>query len=163
MQNWFVFSILLFLAAPAKAQPEKGLAFPDEAMSSLSWISKGGRQVQPDSKTEKKFRLIYLWGTWCSDCRQKLKGDLVTLASRPELDVVTVSIDKDETRLRQFLENEGISIAVRYDPEKSLQKLWKVYAVPFWTLWERNETGWSLKDSDKGLDTAKVSQAISVN
>jgi len=162
----FILSFILassLAAAVVRADPIPGTELSEDLWESLNWVQ---GEIPPEAAAKdlnKTHRLIYLWGTWCSDCRQKLKEDLQSLSSRPELDVVTVSIDKDDKRLREFLKSEGITVAVRHDPSKVLQKSWQVYAVPFWTLWKKSGTGWSLKASDRAVNAANIAEAIGSN
>ena len=73
--------------------------------------------------------MLYFWATWCPDCKEKITGDLATVASA-KAQVYAVATDKDSEKIKDYLKANKVLVPVLEDNEKRFQKLAKVFAVP---------------------------------
>ena len=90
----------------------------------------------------KKAVLIDFWATWCGPCIKEVP----TIKSIAEtyrdqgLEVVGVSLDRDEKALRDFVEKEKLSYVQVYGREKSqeITKSYGVWGIPSVFLVDKN-------------------------
>lgn len=77
--------------------------------------------------------LVNVWATWCTSCREEM-GDLEALHREFApcgLRVLGVSVDNGaESRVRRFVEREGLTFAVAHDPDGRVQDAFRVVGVP---------------------------------
>ena len=91
---------------------------------------------------DKKAVLIDFWATWCGPCIDEIP----TIKSIAEtyrdqgLEVVGVSLDRDEQALRDFVEEEKLSYVQVFDKEKSqtIAKSYGVWGIPSVFLINKN-------------------------
>ncbi|MBF0299616.1 MAG: TlpA family protein disulfide reductase [Oligoflexia bacterium] len=110
----------------------------------------------------KKKELIIFWGTWCKECRQKMGDTLPALDSRKDVAVLTVNMDSDVNRVKNFVDKEGIKLTVLQDTKRALIKDLKVFAVPHWAIYEQEKDGtkWALKDSASAFDINRINAVL---
>lgn len=144
--RWFSFLMILFAVNTAIAANLDGIQLVDL----------NGKTVQLSQEKDK--RLVIFWATWCDECRSKLSHELLELNARKDVSVITVNTDKDDERVREFVEKEKISLPVYRDPNKVLRKELKVFSVPHWALYKKNaKTGLSeLVESQPAFDYQQI-------
>lgn len=113
-------------------------------------------------ETEKNIELVVFWATWCPDCKSKITDELPKLQSSKDINVVLINTEKEVERVKQYLEKQNIKLTVFMDPEKKLRKELKVFAVPAWAVYKREnkKKPWSLVESDGAFDNEKVNKAL---
>ena len=99
-----------------------------EKTDSVSVFLKGYKYENVDGTQFKfdqvkgKVLLLDFWATWCAPCL-KAHPDVVALESRinnPNLQVITISIDKDQSKWKEFFaKNKWTSINIKIDPNDS--------------------------------------------
>ena len=122
--RFFYFSIVLvfvalFSACDDKTLPSlkinKGEIFPSMQLSDL--------QASPVSVGQaNKVRIINIWATWCGPCRHELPSlqRLSNKLDQSRFQVVGVSIDDDEHRVREYLNEKKIHYANFIDMDMSI-------------------------------------------
>lgn len=76
--------------------------------------------------------LLNFWATWCPDCRAELPS-LVAMAGRFEgkLQVISVSIDSSEGRLKEYLKAHPLPFPVLSDPKREVAfDQYAVFGIP---------------------------------
>ena len=106
--------------------------------------------------------LVVFWGTWCAECKEKLKHGLPELNHSPEVAVITINADRDAGRAKNFVESEKIEVPVFADPNKELRRELKVFSVPHWAVYNRKSANdsWQLVQSAPAFDWDQVKQAL---
>lgn len=114
--------------------------------------------IQPVEGQDRQ--LVVFWGTWCTDCRSKLKNELVDLAKKG-IQVVTVNLDTDLRRAKHFVAREGISLPIVADPSGEYRKSLGVYSVPHWAAYRRDSKGvWNLVKSEAAFNWSEVQKSL---
>lgn len=146
--NKTIFLSFLFLGS-------MGLALPQEGLTGLD-----GKPAQLE--TDKNTELVVFWATWCPECKTKISEDLPKLKSSKDVGVVLINTEKEVDRVKQYLEKQNVSFPVLFDPERKLRKELKVFAVPAWAVYKREnkKKPWQLVDSGAAFDTEKVNKAL---
>ena len=118
-------------------------------------------------KTNKKlteeineYQVFYFWATWCPDCKEKLKSDLSTYQQK-NISLATLSIEKDREKIQKFVEKNKLAYSVYFDPEKTLQKQFKIFSVPSVVLAKKSGTTFEVIESVVGTDWTAINLAIS--
>ena len=113
-------------------------------------------------KTTKNKVLVVFWGTWCVDCKEKLKQGLPEMDHSPDVAVIAVNVDRDVGRAKSFIDSEKIGVTVLTDPNREMQHDLKVFSVPHWAVYNRKAStdAWSLVESAPAFDWAQVKQAL---
>lgn len=107
-------------------QPWRGgpLAFPGIA-------DREGRKVGLDAYRGKVV-VVNLWATWCAPCVQEMPS-LERLRrhfdGRP-FEILAVSIGDTGERIDRFVAQNGLSLPILMDRERSLLKAWQVRVLP---------------------------------
>lgn len=80
-----------------RPQDQSHIMAPD-----FSYTTLDGRQASLHDHRGKK-TVLHFWATWCPPCITELPELLDKAATRPDIDFLLISVDKDQGRLRQFL------------------------------------------------------------
>jgi len=77
--------------------------------------------------------LLNVWATWCTSCREEM-ADLAAIDEKYRgrgLRVLAVSVDAgDGSKVRRFVEAEGLHFAIGHDPEGEVQHSFQAVGVP---------------------------------
>lgn len=158
-RKFFACLTFLLISAAASAQPTI-------VASTAKWQTIEGKPFVVDKTKDRQ--LVLFWGMWCTKCKGKLESELPTLAKKhPDLEVVAMALDPKMDKVKRFVADKKISVPVVADPDRSLQKKLRIYAVPSWavmkrvseTSWEVTESGTSWSDSDVALALRTPKQA----
>jgi peroxiredoxin len=63
--------------------------------------------------------LLNFWASWCAPCVAELPSLLEFHREHPEIQIVAVSIDEDETAYRRFLAQRHVDFLTVWDPHES--------------------------------------------
>lgn len=126
--------------------------------SRLEFASLAGQRIDWQAGSDKK--LIYFWATWCSECRGKLLHELVELDKRNDVDVLTVSIDKDSKRIAHFLKKNEILLPVAVEVNRYLQQEFSIVSVPYWMTFKKFDGVWKLGPKASSYDAKKIKEAL---
>lgn len=88
----------------------------------------------------KKILVVDFWATWCAPCLKTLKHLQALQDSRPDLQVLAVSIDDAATRAKvgQYIQGKGYTFTVLLDPESALLRTFQPSMdVPFTFVLDR--------------------------
>ena len=93
---------------------------------------------QPATRSFDAYRgkvvLVNVWATWCAPCRQEMPSmEAMYKDFAPRgFKIVAVSIDDagQEQKVRDFLQEFGITFDVLRDPDSKIMKLYQASAVP---------------------------------
>ena len=135
----FLLSLLVPLAA----------ALPLEGLTDLD-----GNPARLDHG--KRTELVVFWATWCSTCKEKLKGELPAIEKEGKVAVITINTDRDPARVKHFLEKEGIKLPVLLDPKRKLRSELKAFSVPHWAVYKDGRLG----DSAPAFERERVERAL---
>jgi len=115
-----VLVLTLMLVACGQQQPADGLhegqLFPPLKLTGLD---------RPDITIDDlrgRWLVLNVWATWCGPCRKEL-GSLQQLSqhfSRDKLQVIGLNVDADVHVAREFMRDEGVSIANYTDPDMTI-------------------------------------------
>ena len=90
----------------------------------------------------KKAVLIDFWATWCPPCVDEIPTikRIAETYSNQELEVVGVSLDRDEQALRNFVKKEKLNYVQVFDQERarSITKSYGVWGIPSVFLVDKN-------------------------
>jgi thiol-disulfide isomerase/thioredoxin len=104
---------------------------------------------------------VVFWASWCSSCRTELKS-LPRFNERPDVEVITINVDKEPKRARAFVAINHVSLPVLRDESRSLRNALKVFAVPSWFVYKRDATkAYKLVASGLAFDEDEVNKALS--
>jgi len=103
--------------------------------------------------------LVFFWGSWCSECKEKMVDVLPDIAKKTS--VITVSMDRNINRAKYIITSKNIQIPafIEKDDDRTLSKKVKVYAVPHWAVFIK-KADWELKDSGSGFNEEKVLETL---
>lgn len=127
------------LSGYLKYENSSGTAFPTDI--TLKRPDKSLSNNALDSKS--KYNLVVFWASWCGPCRMEIPQIKKLYAKhKNELNIVSISIDKQEDWWRKAMEKENMPWnQYLVDSDSSFIKLDKKYnlqAIPVWVLLDAN-------------------------
>lgn len=93
----------------------------------LSGNTLGGESYQLSGKPGEPL-LVYFWASWCPVCKLQ-DGNIATLSEEFPVITVAMSSGTDE-EVREYLEQEGLELAVINDDTGEISNRWGVKGVP---------------------------------
>ena len=105
-------------------------------------------------------RLVFFWATWCPTCKAKLTEVLPRLSAQPRLEVLTVNMDEDPGRARNYVRKHDVKLPVFSDPGQKAQRELNVTTSPHWAVFKPEGAGWALVDSAPGFDPQRLNHAL---
>jgi len=89
-----------------------------------------GTQTIDLGKLRGKVVVLNLWATWCTPCLQELPSLIKLHHDMPDLDIVAVSMDEDDTVYREFLTKRGVDFTTVRDPSQKINALYGTAQIP---------------------------------
>ena len=85
-----------------------------------------------------KVVLLNFWATWCPPCRKEMP-DLETLYRRFESEgLVVLGVDDEEaSKVRPFIEQQGISYPILLDPGRKVNESFQIEGIPKTFIYDR--------------------------
>jgi peroxiredoxin len=132
-----VFAALALAAAPAAAdQPSGTLRLTrlgdTEPAAPFSVATPDGSSLEL-AGLRGKVVLLNFWATWCEPCREEMPAmeRLARTYRERGLAVVAISVDREGVSVvRPFLKRLGLTFQVGLDPEQTIARLYRVWALP---------------------------------
>jgi len=122
---------------PSPAQPSQGdILAPDFQLQSLE-----GESVSLSSLRGKPVMLNF-WATWCGPCRMEMPYIQEVFEDEEWIDrglvIVAVNVGDSSSKVREFMENNGLSFRVLLDTDASVAKDYNVSGIPATFLIDKN-------------------------
>jgi thiol-disulfide isomerase/thioredoxin len=117
------------------------------------------------SHTPGKVVLVF-WATWCDDCKEKVTQDFKALKLPSSVDLILVNVDKDSSKLQEYVKKYSILLPVVQDTDKSIRKDYQIAGVPGWAVLDKKintknqEVSFAKLDSGSGFDSKKINHLI---
>ncbi len=94
------------------------------------FVMSDGRQTVDLGKLRGRTVVLNLWATWCVPCVKELPSLLELQKKMPELAVVGVSTDQDDTVYRQFLSRHHVDLLTVRDADQKVNALYGTVQIP---------------------------------
>jgi len=116
--------LIVVLAVPVFAA-DSGRA-PDFTLKALD-----GKDLALSS-LKGKVVIIDFWATWCPPCREEIPGfiELYKKYKDQGLEIVGVSVDKDEGKLRKFVEGNGVNYPIVTSTKEVTEAYGGIQSIP---------------------------------
>ncbi len=158
MKIWVLFALLLapatvFADTPASADPPAHA--PLGPAPAFHLLTTGGTIVSDSLRG--RVILLDFWASWCGPCKQSfpwLKSLQETYGPRG-LTVVAINLDKDREKAEGFLADHPNPFTVAFDPVGETAEAYKVTAIPFSFLINRQG---AIVYSHAGFDPKKTGE-----
>ncbi len=130
-------------------------------ITSLNLTNLNGDKV--NIAIEDKKILLFFWATWCSECKTKLKNELLTFEKDSSLIVHTINIDSNLKRAKHFIKKQKLKNSILRDEKRDLINFLGIEAVPFWVILKPNkrDKNFTLIKSQTGFNMKSVQKFIS--
>ena len=89
-----------------------------------------GVQTVDMSKLRGKTVVLNLWATWCAPCVEELPSLLVLQQKMPNIAVVAVSTDQDDTVYRKFLVKHSVDVLTVRDADQKVNQMYGTLMIP---------------------------------
>jgi len=74
--------------------------------------------------------LVNLWASWCAPCVEELPSLLALQHRNPQITIVAVSMDQDDTAYRNFLTRHSVDLLSVRDPSGHINQLYGTRQIP---------------------------------
>jgi len=134
---WIFFTFL----NKVELEPFK-VEYPAEAFLAPSFSApshKGGNIKLSDYRGKVVF--INFWATWCGTCKVEMPSmeKLYQRFKDFDFEMLTISVDKDQSLIEPFLKEYNLTFPVLLDPEEEIaKKLYKTTGVPETFIVDKN-------------------------
>jgi len=82
------------------------------------------------SKLRGRVVILNLWATWCPPCIEELPSLLQMHRELPDIAIVAVSEDEDDSVYRKFLAQHRIDLMTVRDPSQRVNRLYGTVQIP---------------------------------
>lgn len=115
-----------------------------------------------DSIKDNKKELVVFWATWCPECKEKLTNVMPKIFKENKIAILTVNTEKEIDRVKAFLEKNKILMPTINDDNKNLRKSLKIFSVPAWAVYERQnvQDPWNLVGTGSGFSEEDINKAL---
>jgi peroxiredoxin len=119
-----------------------GLALPSAGRASMKAPDFSGTDIQgaPQSLAQYQGKplVLYFWATWCPACRRDVKEvSKVYTDYKDKIGFVSVSLDEDLNKLKEYVASEGLAFPVLFDGKgwkNDIVHAYEVNATPTYAL-----------------------------
>lgn len=136
---------------------------PGDPMPDFNAVTVNGDQFNlAEFCKGKKLVLLDFWASWCGPCRREIPNlkEIYKKHNADGFDIVSVSIDQDETPWKKAVSDEALSWTNLRDADSSISKLYKVSAVP--TMYLVDGNGCLVAENLRGEElAAKIDELLS--
>jgi cytochrome c biogenesis protein CcmG/thiol:disulfide interchange protein DsbE len=92
-------------------------------------VSDGANTVDL-SKLRGHIVVLNLWATWCAPCVEELPSLLEMQRRLPQVTVVAISMDEDESTYQRFLAQNHVNLVTLRDPSQKVNALYGTVQIP---------------------------------
>lgn len=82
--------------------------------------------------------LLNFWASWCAPCIEEIPSLEELQRRMPEVSVVAISTDEDQTAYKRFLSEHHVSLHTVWDGKQSVNPLYGTYRYPETYVIDRN-------------------------
>lgn len=94
------------------------------------FVMRDGVQTVDLAKLRGKVVVLNLWATFCAPCVEELPSLLALQRRMPDLAVVAVSTDQDDTVYRKFLVKHHVDVLTVRDAEQKVNAMYGTVMIP---------------------------------
>ena len=86
-----------------------------------------------------KGKVVYLdfWASWCEPCKLSFPWLNKMKSQNPDLVVIGVNLDKEESLAKEFLKESPANFEIIYDPEAKLAEKYNVGGMPYSIVFDK--------------------------
>lgn len=101
-----------------------------------------GKTIRLSDFEGEKAVMVNIWATWCAPCREEMPKlqKLYEKYKDDGLVILGVNVDRSglKKRVRQFVENMGVTFPILYDPESRVVRTFQTTGIPQTFLISKN-------------------------
>lgn len=97
-----------------------------------------GVQSADLAKLRGKVVVLNLWATWCAPCVEELPSLLAMQKELPNVAIVAISLDQDDTTYREFLARHHVDLVTIRDESGRINSLYGTAQIPETYVIDRN-------------------------
>jgi len=120
----------VFLTALALSGCDRGQHPSNIEKPAPQFVMSDGVQTVDLGKLRGKIVVLNLWATWCAPCVEELPSLLDLQRRNPDLAVVAVSTDQDDTVYRKFLLQHHVDVLTVRDSDQKVNALYGTVQIP---------------------------------
>ena len=94
------------------------------------FVMSDGVQTVDMSKLRGQTVVLNLWATWCAPCVEELPSLLALQQKMPNITVVAVSTDQDDTVYRNFLVKHHVNVLTVRDADQKVNQMYGTVMIP---------------------------------
>jgi thiol-disulfide isomerase/thioredoxin len=94
------------------------------------FVMSDGVQTVDMGKLRGKTVVLNLWATWCAPCVEELPSLLELQQKLPNIAVVAVSTDQDDTVYRKFLVKHNVDVLTVRDSDQKVNQMYGTVMIP---------------------------------
>jgi len=102
------------------------------------FVMSDGVQTVDMGKLRGKTVVLNLWATWCAPCVEELPSLLALQQKMPNITVVAVSTDQDDTVYRNFLVKHNVNVLTVRDADQKVNQMYGTVMIPETYIIDRN-------------------------
>ena len=94
------------------------------------FVMSDGVQTADLNKLRGHIVLLNLWASWCAPCIEELPSLLSLQQQMPDVKVIAISMDQDDTVYRRFLVQNKVNLMTVRDPDGKINALYGTVQIP---------------------------------
>ncbi len=95
-----------------------------------TFVMSDGVQTVDMGRLKGKVVVLNLWATWCAPCVEELPSLLTLQQKLPNIAVVAVSTDQDDTVYRKFLVKHNVNVRTVRDADQKVNQMYGTVMIP---------------------------------